>query len=501
MDGGQPYLTQNAQAGATAAWSTGLHIADSAQIGGVQAAVIDPVNPNKIYVLYGDNAYGISPLMISADGGFTWQAHSWGSYVMDTPRRLLVDPDLPNVLYMGTESAIFRSSDAGASWFPLASGFPMVQVDDIALQRAARILRVATAGRGAWDLAVPLIAPLPSSATLAGSGSSETLTVIGNNFAATSQIWLNGKALATTYLSAKQLTASVPASSIAPSTVYNVAVNTPGNAGGLSDPVKVSTGPTIYAGGLLNAASPVTVTADLPGNPFDVRVSPGMFASIYGSGLASASALAGAYPYPQTLGNVSVMVNGAPAPVYYVSPQQIDFVMPWNTPSGTATISVTSNGVNSNQVKLQVEPAPQIFTLNQQGYGQAAVLVAGTSINAAPTGMFPGSRPAAKGEYLSIYATGLGAVANPPSDGAPVSGQSITVVKPTVLIGCLGSAGVLNTCAVTPQFSGLAPGFVGLYQINFQVPQTALSGSNVPLQLQLSSPTGRPSNFVTVAIQ
>jgi uncharacterized protein (TIGR03437 family) len=62
----------------------------------------------------------------------------------------------------------------------------------------------------------------------------------------------------------------------------------------------------------------------------------------------------------------------------------------------------------SNSITLQVGNAPQIFTTNQQGFGQAAVLVAGTAIIAAASGAFPGSRPAAKGEYLSIYATGLG---------------------------------------------------------------------------------------------
>jgi uncharacterized protein (TIGR03437 family) len=495
MDGPIPHITKNALAGSAATWTTGLPIATAAGVGRAQQFVIDPVDPTKVYALAAS-----APLLVSSDGGTTWRGRDFGPNVTDTPRRLVIDPDLPNVLYLGTDTAVFRSSDGGGTWYPLASGFPMSQVTDVELHRSARILRVATIGRGAWDLAVPLTAPLVSGASLMASGSGYQLTVNGTNFASNSQIWLNGKAVVTNFATSKQLTTSLPVASVTASTLYNVSVNTPGTGGGLSDPVKVSTGPTIYPGGILNAAGPVGVTNDLPGNPFDVDLSPGMFAAIYGSGLSGATALATTNPYPKTLANVSVLVNGVSAPLYYVSAGQIDFVIPWSTPSGPATVQVMSGGVPSNSVTLQVENAPQVFTTNQQGFGQAAVLIAGTAILAAPAGAFPGSRPAAKGEYLSLYATGLGPVMNPPADGAPAAGLSPTITQPTVRIGCLGASGNLALCAVTPQFSGLAPGFVGLYQVNFQVPTNAVSGGQVPLEVIMQT-GGRPSNIVTIAVQ
>jgi uncharacterized protein (TIGR03437 family) len=162
-------------------------------------------------------------------------------------------------------------------------------------------------------------------------------------------------------------------------------------------------------------------------------------------------------------------------------------------------VVVMSGTVSSNAITLKVEVAPQIFTTNQQGSGQAAVLIAGTPIIAAPSGAFPGSRPAMKGEYLSIYLTGLGTVQNEPADGAPATGLSATLAQPTVDIGCLDSSGALTFCPATVLFSGLAPGFVGLYQVNIQVPQTANSGSTVPLRLLPA--TGRPSNIVAIAVQ
>jgi uncharacterized protein (TIGR03437 family) len=494
-----PWVTRNAQSGASASWHSGLPIKSAATSSLIYKLVIDPANPNKFYALE-SNGSKAAPLMVSGDAGITWQARNFGPNVIDIPQDLVVDPDLPNTLYLATVSSVYRSSDGGVSWYPLASGFPLVKVSSLNLYRGARILRAPTVGRSVWDLAVPTTAPRVSGASLAAAASGFLLTVNGSNFASTSAIWLNGNALTTTFLSATQMTAAVPASSITPSTVYYVSVNTPGSGGGLSDPVLTSTGPTVYPNGVQNAAGPVSVTSDSTTNSFAVGLSPGMFVALYGSQLATATAIA-SFPLPTTLGGVKVLVNGTAAPIYYVSAGQIDFVVPWETAGGQASIAVVSGAATSNTVTAPIQTAPQIFTTNQAGSGQGAVLIAGTSTIAAPSGTFPGSRPAAKGEYISIYATGLGAVQNPPMDGAAAAGLSPTVAQPTVGIGCLSSSGLTTLCNVPAQFSGLAPGFVGLYQVNVQIPASAMSGSVVPLQLSLAANAGRPSNIVTIAVQ
>jgi uncharacterized protein (TIGR03437 family) len=325
--------------------------------------------------------------------------------------------------------------------------------------------------------------------------------VNGSNFTANSAIWLNGNPLTTSFSSSTQLTAAVPTSSITPSRVYNVSVNTPGSGGGLADPILTSTGPTIYPNGVQNAAGPVSVTSDSSTNSFAVGLSPGMFVALYGSQLAAAAPVVASLPFPATLGGVQVLVNGTAAPLYYVSASQIDFVVPWETAGSVATIAVVSGATTSNTVTAPIQTAPQIFTTNQAGSGQGAVLVAGTATIAAPTGAFPGSRPAAKGEYISIYVAGLGAVQNPPSDGAIDTALSPTVAQPAVRIGCPGSSGLLAFCNAPVQFSGLAPGFVGLYQVNVQIPADAMSGSIVPLQISFAAGAGRPSNIVTIAVQ
>jgi len=135
--------------------------------------------------------------------------------------------------------------------------------------------------------------------------------------------------------------------------------------------------------------------------------------------------------------------------------------------------------------------APALFTTNSRGTGQAAALIAGTATLAAPAGASRNARPAHKGDFVLLYCTGLGDVVNSPNPGdpAPSDPPSETVVQPSVTIGGVSA---------TVSFSGLAPGFAGLYQVNVQVPAIAPSGSAVPVVLQIGGVT---ANTATIAIE
>ena len=116
---------------------------------------------------------------------------------------------------------------------------------------------------------------------------------------------------------------------------------------------------------------------------------------------------------------------------------------------------VNNNGVLSDPVEVTVLPAhPGIFTLD----GTTGVI-----LHAATFDPVTASNPAAPGEMVVVYATGLGPVAPAPLTGAPASASplSLTSIPPVVTMGGI-VAKVL--------FSGLAPGFVGLYQVNTTVP-------------------------------
>jgi uncharacterized protein (TIGR03437 family) len=197
-------------------------------------------------------------------------------------------------------------------------------------------------------------------------------------------------------------------------------------------------------------------------------------------------------PLPFTLGGTTMTIGGNEIPLFYVSPGLINFQAPFLSVVGpTKVLLVVNQGGQSTTVTVTLQQyAPALFTTNGGGTGQASALVANTASVAAPVGTFPGSRPIHIGEYLSIYCTGLGDVNPRPALGSPAGTNPLsrTLTNPAVTIG-----GVPGTVS----FSGLAPGYAGLYLVNVQIPDTAPLGAAVPIVLSIG---GLVSNTVTVAI-
>jgi uncharacterized protein (TIGR03437 family) len=170
--------------------------------------------------------------------------------------------------------------------------------------------------------------------------------------------------------------------------------------------------------------------------------------------------------------------------------------MPWRLLNQTQTvIAVSSNGVTSNAITVPLAVRPVIFTTNSQGTGQGAILDGNTGELMAAAGSISGvtSKPAVAGEIVAIYCTGLGAVQGEASiaDGTSIlstKDNGATTATPQVTIG--GVTATIN-------YSGLAPAFVGLYQVNVTVP-AGVSGNAVPVAMSLN---GAVSNTVTMAVQ
>jgi uncharacterized protein (TIGR03437 family) len=261
-----------------------------------------------------------------------------------------------------------------------------------------------------------------------------------------------------------------PLSSVNAPTVGNVTTN--GNNVNVvyGSVPNATTPPQVPSGAVVNGAS---FAAAAP-------VAPGSLASVFGSGFGSSPA------------GVTVLMGGIVAPLFGVYPGQINFQVPWQLSGQTqAALTVTSGDVTSAPITVPLaSQAPGIFLLNPAG--QAAVLIANTATIAAPVGTFPGSRPAQQGEYISIFCTGLGTVSHQPATGAPAALDvlSLTDTGPvTVSIGGIPATSVL--------FSGLAPGFLGLYQVNVQVPANSPTGSAVPVTIRIGATT---SNQATIAV-
>ena len=207
--------------------------------------------------------------------------------------------------------------------------------------------------------------------------------------------------------------------------------------------------------------------------PITNSVAPGEFVSIFGSGLSS-STLSATVPYPTTLGGVSVTVNSRPAPLTYVSPTQINLLLPYATGPDSneayAYFQVTNNGVKSNQAMVYtLGTAPGVFTVTGNGVGPAAVTHADGSL-------VTQSSPAKAGETLVLYVTGLGDVSPAVADGvaAPSSPLS-TVNDPNLIVEIQDQQ--FNFYDPNIVFAGLTPGFAGLDQINFTIPSGIPSGT------------------------
>ncbi len=231
-----------------------------------------------------------------------------------------------------------------------------------------------------------------------------------------------------------------------------VAVDSSGNvyiADGGNSRIRLLTpagSPSINNGGVVNAASPGRGQSVVPGS----------IASVYGKFLANSLSTASSSPLPTNLGGVSLQFgSGLSAPLFAVSTRQVNFQVPWELAGQSqASIAAMVDGQISGTQTMTLTPyAPGIFSTNEQGTGQGAILDTFYRL-------VDSSNPATAGStILQIYCTGLGAVTNqPPSGSPPLSDQlSETTTTPMVTIGGV-QAQVL--------FSGLAPGLVGEYQVS-----------------------------------
>jgi len=225
------------------------------------------------------------------------------------------------------------------------------------------------------------------------------------------------------------------------------------------------------------------------------QVSAGGWVAIFGDRLADSQQSTSTVPFPPSLAGTQVLFGTEPLPLLYVSANQVNALIPYSLTSSTNhPLQVVRNGTASTPFNVtQADVLPAIYSADATGTGQGAILIAGTASLAAPEGAYRGSMPVAAGQYIAIFANGLGPVVNTPADGAPAPSEppfATTTMTPTVTIG--------GVPAPVIPYSGLAPGLVGLYQVNVQVPAGVASGDAVPVVVSMN---GSVSNTVTIAVR
>jgi uncharacterized protein (TIGR03437 family) len=224
-----------------------------------------------------------------------------------------------------------------------------------------------------------------------------------------------------------------------------------------------ATAPAINTGGIVDAAT---------GKP---ALTPGGLASIYGPSLAASvnDATFTEGGFPESVSGVSVFVNGAASPLTYLSPEQINFAVPWSSLVGQPlNVEVMLNNVVSNAVPVTLSStAPSLFSQN------------GVAIVTCPNGS------PAPGEECTLWGNGFGPAITPLEDGAPAPSSPLPRTANTCTLTIGGAVAVVDYC-------GAAPGLV-IYQLNFFYPMGAsVSGSTSAGVLTID---GNTANFVLPA--
>jgi uncharacterized protein (TIGR03437 family) len=209
--------------------------------------------------------------------------------------------------------------------------------------------------------------------------------------------------------------------------------------------------PTFTAASVVNAASSTAAIA------------PGEYVTIFGSNLAAASATAGAAPFPSTLGNVMVTLNGNPVRLLSVAAGQINFQVPFGTPVGPANLIVTSIGTPSTTAQIQIAAAaPGIF---QSSNGRALVVNEDNTLNSS-------TKPARSGSIIVLYVTGGGRFKTDVTDGDLASPTQANLLQAPV-------SATLGGLPAEVLYAGTAPGQgTGLVQVNLRVPAALAPGDH-----------------------
>jgi len=205
--------------------------------------------------------------------------------------------------------------------------------------------------------------------------------------------------------------------------------------------------------------NPVTVEAVVNAASFTPGLASGSLISIFGRALASTEARAARLPLPHQLSSTTVTLNGRSLPLLYVSSTQINAKLRYDV-EGPAILRVTTSQGSAEASLMIQETAPAVFRV---GRSPAVARLDGTLVTV--------GAPAVAGETLCVYLTGLGRPEGPlPPSGAAAPAAPLLVARGPIRV-------IIGDRSVTPLFAGLTPGFAGLYQVNFTVPEGLPSGT------------------------
>ena len=236
------------------------------------------------------------------------------------------------------------------------------------------------------------------------------------------------------------------------------------------------------------------VTAVQSAAAFSSAVAPNSLASMYGINLAPVIAQATMQPLPTTLGQITLAVTDSSgvqrsAPLLYVSPGQINFLVPDGTATGSANFVVTNGSTTVTAVGMVQSVAPTLFSANSTGSGVAAATAIRTQA----------ANPALQSPVQVFQCTSSGCVSVPINLGVdtPVYlslyGTGIRNRSATANVTVM-----INNISLPALYADLAPGFTGLDQVNVSLPLSLRGSGETNVVLIVD---GQMSNAVKINIQ
>ncbi len=228
-----------------------------------------------------------------------------------------------------------------------------------------------------------------------------------------------------------------------------------------------------------------TVTAVVNGATFLAPIAPGSWLTIGGTAMAAARVDATSLPLPLQLGTVKVRVNGRQIPMLVALATQINTQLPYDTPLGTATLTVESEGVVSAPFSFTVQAtAPGIFQFGvDRAVAQNVADDGSLSVNTA-------DNPIQPGKSLVVYFTGQGALDNPVETGAAAGASPLSRPRAESSVTVGGIPAVVD-------FLGMTPGQVSLGQANIRVPAELTAAGDYPVVITIGGQAS-PGRVITV---
>lgn len=223
-------------------------------------------------------------------------------------------------------------------------------------------------------------------------------------------------------------------------------------------------------------------------------VSPGMIATIFGSAMGPDDPGVQATEFdpatgklPTELAGVSMLVDGIPAPLFFVLNRQANFQIPFEASgAGSVEIVVLFDGLESAPISIPVaSSSPALFAL-AGGAGQVVALLPDGTVGAP-------ENPAQRGGFVTLFATGHGALTDAPMTGAPAGASPLSR-----LVGLTVEIGGVEVAPEDLLFAGLAPGFVGLVQINVRLADDLPAGDAVTIRIHIDGVASRADTSIAI---